>query len=492
MKKITSLISSILLLSSISFAQDNCNRAVFTTGGTFQAPGNHVKLYSVGQNLQDTTAIDSFLGDFANDLVIDGMLAYVHVGKASGKDLIVKYNIAQKTVLDTVSYGGVQKFAHTDDYLFMTLGFGASSSKRLVALDKSDFSEVYADTTLSSPSGMALIDETLYVASEGLSTGLFSAYDVSGSIQKLHTFNPADTLTIGMSNVARYGDKVFAFNSRYDNNFNLLYTGTVVLNTTDSSITADTTVSGNGFAGVVNDSLFFFDDSGIQAFYNNSLSHTSIAPGSGITAAAFDTVSNSSFSYSTDYFSYGSLTERGENWNAGESVQTDISGAALKILYNKAPWNVQVSDINNGYEVSFDTEQGDSAQITSASFVNGIHTASVNGDEIAVTKNSTEIDTLMIEVCDAFGCCTTVYEEVSGSVGVDEKYFKNELAVYPNPAKNSLKVENLTPGSAYEIYDARGLLVKEGRYEGRIFVESLKSGFYILKSNETTIKWLKK
>ncbi|MDR9399398.1 MAG: T9SS type A sorting domain-containing protein, partial [Salibacter sp.] len=484
MKKITSLISSILLLSSISFAQDYCNRAVFTTGGTFQAPGNHVKLYSVGQNLQDTTAIDSFLGDFANDLVIDGMLAYVHVGKASGKDLIVKYNIAQKAVVDTVSYGGVQKFAQTDNYLFMTLGFGASSSKRLVALDKSNFSEVYADTTLSSPSGMALIDETLYVASEGLSTGLFSAYDVSGQIQKLHTFNPADTLTIGMSNVARYGDKVFAFNSRYDNNFNLLYTGTVVLNTTDSSITADTTVSGSGFAGVVNDSLFFFNDSGIQAFYNNSLSHTSIAPGSGITAAAFDTVSNSSFSYSTDYFSYGSLTERGENWSAGESVQTDISGAALKILYNKAPWNVQVSDISNGYEVSFDTEQGDTAQITSASFMLGIHeVTAVNENEIEIMINESAADSLQIEVCDAFGCCTTFNKEVLGLVGVDEKGLNHEIAVYPNPAENRLRVENLTQGSTYEIYDARGLLVKEGRYEGRIFVKALKSGFYILKSN---------
>ncbi|KAB1065164.1 T9SS type A sorting domain-containing protein [Salibacter halophilus] len=492
MKKITSLISSILLLSSISFAQDYCNRAVFTTGGTFQAPGNHVKLYSVGQNLQDTTAIDSFLGDFANDLVIDGVLAYLHVGKASGKDLIVKYNIAQKAVVDTVSYGGVQKFAHTDEYLFMTLGFGASSSKRLVALDKSDFSEVYADTTLSSPSGMALIDETLYVASEGLNTGLFSAYDVSGQIQKLHTFDPADTLTIGMGNVARYGDKVFAFNSRYDNNFNLLYTGTVVLNTADSSITADTTVTGNGIAGVVKDSLFYFNSSGIQAFYNNSLSHTSIAGGSGLTAAAYDTVSNSSYSYSTDYFSYGALTARNQNWVSEQTVQTDISGAALKVLYNKAPWNVQVTEISNGYEVSFDSEPGDSAQITSASFVDGIHSASINGNEVTVTKNSTETDTLMIEVCDAFGCCTTIYEEVSGSVGFNEKGLNHEIAVYPNPAENSLRVENLTPGSAYEIYDVRGLLVQEGRYEGRIFVESLQSGFYVLKTNETTIKWLKK
>ena len=67
-------------------------------------------------------------------------------------------------------------------------------------------------------------------------------------------------------------------------------------------------------------------------------------------------------------------------------------------------------------------------------------------------------------------------------VGVDE-LSSNEVNVYPNPARNTLYIENSTPGTAV-IYSATGQLIGEFRIDDQlnsINVSSFEQGLYLIK-----------
>ena len=73
---------------------------------------------------------------------------------------------------------------------------------------------------------------------------------------------------------------------------------------------------------------------------------------------------------------------------------------------------------------------------------------------------------------------------------------EEELIVYPNPASQSLHIKGLNRKADYQILDAYGKLVLQGRSENMIDIQGLTTGIYFIKTvssnNEVIIKkWIK-
>lgn len=71
---------------------------------------------------------------------------------------------------------------------------------------------------------------------------------------------------------------------------------------------------------------------------------------------------------------------------------------------------------------------------------------------------------------------------------------KDEIVLYPNPAKNEINLKGISKTAAYEIYFTDGKLVKNGSYNSSesINISKLNSGVYFIKINGKSFKFTKK
>lgn len=67
----------------------------------------------------------------------------------------------------------------------------------------------------------------------------------------------------------------------------------------------------------------------------------------------------------------------------------------------------------------------------------------------------------------------------------------NQLAVYPNPAKDELFVSGLKKQTDFTIYTADGRLVRKGSTDRKIEISSLGKGIYFIRIQELNIKFIK-
>ena len=79
------------------------------------------------------------------------------------------------------------------------------------------------------------------------------------------------------------------------------------------------------------------------------------------------------------------------------------------------------------------------------------------------------------------------------NVGVEDGTM-GELAVYPNPAEDYIKIEGLEANASYIIISANGAIVATGSdYNGEyIDISNLASGTYLLRSGDNTLRFIKK
>ncbi len=75
--------------------------------------------------------------------------------------------------------------------------------------------------------------------------------------------------------------------------------------------------------------------------------------------------------------------------------------------------------------------------------------------------------------------------------GVNEFTFEQTSFVYPNPAKDNIRIIGLE-NQDVEIFSADGKLVMKAMYDGKnLNVSSLPKGFYLIKTNGQTLKFNK-
>lgn len=98
-----------------------------------------------------------------------------------------------------------------------------------------------------------------------------------------------------------------------------------------------------------------------------------------------------------------------------------------------------------------------------------------NGDNYTHSYNILEVDKICFQ----------------SENGVNEFTFEQTSFVYPNPAKDNIRIIGLE-NQDVEIFSADGKLVMKAMYDGKnLNVSSLPKGFYLIKTNGQTLKFNK-
>ncbi|MBI3260371.1 MAG: T9SS type A sorting domain-containing protein, partial [Ignavibacteriae bacterium] len=77
---------------------------------------------------------------------------------------------------------------------------------------------------------------------------------------------------------------------------------------------------------------------------------------------------------------------------------------------------------------------------------------------------------------------------------LEDMPFENSIVLYPNPVKNVLLIQSELASKAsdrMEIFSLEGKKIMESEYKKTLDVSFLQSGVYILKMNNSSIKFIK-
>lgn len=146
------LFSTLCLAALSSYAQNDYTKQYFFTSGERSfSEGNNLKVGVIKGNT--VKYIDSLRGDFGNTIKIyfdettfrhEG---WVHVGRASNRDLVVRYDLDTYKAVDSLVSSGVQSIVRNKTKLVIGKGYGATGNRV----------EVYNPSTLVLEGGISEI-----------------------------------------------------------------------------------------------------------------------------------------------------------------------------------------------------------------------------------------------------------------------------------------------------------------------------------------------
>ncbi len=500
MKKILLFAAAITIGSLSGMAQPETKGALFSTGGSFMAPGNKVKFgfYRSGSN--DVVLLDSIPGDFSNSVVQGGIYGYYHVGRAGGHpdggDRVYRYNLTTGQVVDsTDELPGIARMAITHDHLVLTFGYGATGNSRVKFIDRYDLSNiVYEDTTIqASTAGVATGPGKVYVAYTENNEGRIAVFS-SDTVALIGTIQ-LDSLSSGLKDIYVDGNNIVGLNSRYDNMFNLLYSGITVIDLTNSTFITDT--MGVYLSGIGVENGLFYGNLGapvqtydlatqsIGQLFSYFFSAGAKVPG--------DTIF---FLQSTDYWSYGMFDVVSSSGNVIYSANTDISGSAVNTVVNRPPFAydfMHTVDLSLPNIPPFDLAGMSSDPDSDSLFVDsilqepayGTYTIS-NGVLTYNPTQSTTNDTIIYLISDPWGATDTGAVYLTFITGIGQTAANDAIFVYPNPVNDQLNID-VTMSGRYDLFDISGSLIRSGKLnkgQNLLDVRNLANGIYLI--NATT------
>ena len=506
---------ALLVVATSAFNQAEAQlvskKAVFTTGGSFGAPGNLVTLYDWDLDSQTLTAFDSLPGDFANTVAIDNQIAYLHVGRGfgnpAGDDKIYQYDLLNHQVIDsTPGISGAQKAVIEGNWLIVSRGFGASSNYVQI-FDKNDLSSgpVYNDTQIpSTTNGIAIYDEKAYVAYTHNDSGRVAVIDLSNNPPIFQTVFSLDTLSAGLGGLFTDGNDLYGLSERKDSNFNLLYAGVSKIDPDNGTFQTVSVPASSSGVGILNGTLYGSFGNGDNSF---DLATMTVNSGSAIfpastTAGVIDVANDEFFFQTTDYFSFGAMGAYSLTGTQLGSVNSDFSGSAVALAYNYVPEAVNdtvstpedtplaVSVTDNDSDENMILMNFDVAILTTPN--NG--TATVNGVNIDYTPNTGFVgyDTIGYSITDAWGDSdiAAVFIAVGDVTGIEGLFAaSNYLSVFPNPARENITIalKGNQQNGQLQVMDATGRIVYTSQLmtgaNDQLDIASWPAGLYYIRWN---------
>ncbi|MFB6258390.1 MAG: hypothetical protein ABEH38_06835 [Flavobacteriales bacterium] len=327
---------TLLFICSALYAQ---KPIVFSTGGSYGAAGNYVKIYSYHPNKDTLFVQDSVPGDFSNDVMYDGSNYYLHVGRASGHpaggDAIYVYDEYSFNRVDSIQpINGATQIGYKGDHIIVTRGFGASSNFVQV-YDRTNFllGPTYNDDTIgTSVNGLTVRGDSAYVGYTKNDTGHLATIDLSGSTPSFGTIHKMDTLSGGVDELIQDQDEVYALSERYDASFNFLYAGVSSYDPASGSYSTDTVDSRLAKSSYVqNDSVWVGVDSMMSVYEKGSGNFIDLFSADH-TDGIFDSSASRFYFLRTDFATMGDLLITDGSGTRIDSFSTDISGEAMGMI----------------------------------------------------------------------------------------------------------------------------------------------------------------
>ena len=504
-----------LALSHLTFSQEIFfEGAIYSTGGSFGAPGNAVKTYIYDHVTDAQNEEIAFLGDFSNDVLVDGLHAYIHIGRGfnhpAGADMLVKIDLVSGAVLDStvINVAGLQNMRAHKNYIVFNRGFGAFGNY-LIALDKNDLSQiVYLDNAIpQSTSGLAIHEDTAYVTYTENDTGKIAVFDLSGTQPVYHSTLAFDTLAAGLQDVVHTGNMLVANHRRFDANFNVMYSGITTYDFQNAAVT-DTSINGTvGFFDVYNQEILGNFNFQLQ-WWNPSTNQYTALNTANFTDVFYDPVEDLFGAQSTDYSAVGEMHLLNANGTEVTSFNTGISGSAIHPIYNHYQ-RLNDSLISLDATLTLDmnrtvVDSGDAATINNATIIGSENLPEdqvtfANNELTLMNNHGFNIDTVVVDYTDRFNrsFIDTLYLTYN-LTGVQETVERSGLVLFPNPVKKTLHI-NQVNASEFENYIQIQILNSEGALVQKIpfsrmpsiSVEHLSKGIYYLQlvgAHSTTIE----
>ena len=505
MKKIYFSILSVILLSIGAQAQNTTKGVVFTTGGSYAAPGNLVKLYAMETQNFSSWTVDSLPGDFSNHVVVESHFAYVHVGRAAGNpaglDKIYKYDILdgdQSSPIDsTLGMGGIQKFEISGDRIIISKGY-PSTTNLVEVVDKNNMqTSLFSDNSIMGGcAGITIMNNMAYVASTDyvMNSGVVHVINLGTSISNDGSIL-LDSLSIGAGQIYSENGMIYLTNKRFRPDYSTWYAGVTELNLTDSTFTTDTT-------GLTAATGFDFYNNMILGNFGAPLETYDVATGTRTpvfadycTAAKKDPNGDHYAVQNTDYTTIGSVTIYDGNGIAMGMANSDISGSALAVVTNNAPTAVNDTVVHNlgslpnlspfNIDVLFNDFDidGDSLMIDTVLS----SSAMIVGNEIEYdpSMNGVAADTFIYVTTDVWGDVDTASVYLNFVTGIDEVQHSFYTKVFPNPANEMLNISTESGSiEKVEIIDLGGRIVITAvstKIKETINVSELNTGVYFVK-----------
>lgn len=488
MKKLCLFSAFAALVFSLNAQNTQLENAVFTTGGSFAVSDNLVKTWKFNPSDSSLVVMDSTLGDFSNQVLVHGHIAYVHVGRGfghpSGTDALYVYDLISNQKLDSLeNVSGLIRLAVYDTLLILSKGFGAGGSSFEVR-NVSNINElIYSNSDVSSySSGLIIHQNKAYLGVDDQTTGKIARFDLQNL--SLDTVFELDSLSAGVQSMLFYNNDLYISSTRYSPNFSVLYTALSKFNIQSYTYQSDTSVQAGALFDVFQNQLYgALNGHGVAQInpVNDSISaFSSVSP----TALLFDSLSNAAFFLSTDYFSFGDFGSLNTAGGTQFSRSVDISGTALNLHYNHQPMieNSAKIDFVGGVKIKVnDVDFADSFEITQATVTNSANaTFSFSGDSIFIQSTSALIE-FSYTVCDRAGLCDTAITSYVNQTHSNQVQLQNQFGIYPNPVKNNLHINTNEDLQKVEIYAISGALLLT-HSQKTIDLSYLSEGVYILKA----------
>ncbi|MGK0363347.1 MAG: hypothetical protein ACI85O_000392 [Saprospiraceae bacterium] len=464
MKRLLQILAFLMIVSNLQ-AQLNLERVITTTGGTFFGEGNMVKLYSFETGEQETNVIGEWLGDFSNDVVVDGRFAYAHIGRAFGstlgEDIIYKVDLITYDVVDSLpNIPGAFKLFVYEDLLMVAKKFGGTGAN-VEFYDKNDLSQpiIFSGTEVTAGiSDHTLMDDKLYLCYTESDTGRVAVYNMTGDLPAFEEIITLDTLSKGMNGMINDGTNIYATSNHeeYNENFEIIYAfaGVSRINPADGSFAT------NDINGASNPLVIAPSPIGVGSIIlgnfagdGNFVDANTLNPlGFGFlpdyVAGIADGANQYLWIQETDYSSFGKVTAYNTMGEIIIEFDTDISGNALDLVYNVGPNAAddiyQGAFVTTNYDVlenDIDPENDELTLIELSNVSGG--TATITEDnrvEATFDEGSAQI-TFTYTMIDIWGRSSSADVTIDNFTSTDDLSGIVALNAFPNPVQNVLNVD---------------------------------------------------
>ena len=465
MKRLLQTFAFLLIVSNLQ-AQLNLERVITTTGGSFLAEGNTVKLYSFETGEEELNVIGEWLGDFSNDVIVDGRFAYAHVGRGfgnpAGEDIIYKVDLITNEAVDSlVDISGAFTLFVYEDLLMVGKNFGGTGAN-IEFYDKNDLSQavLFSGTEVTAGiSDQTLMDDKLYLPYTESDTGRVAVYNMAGDLPVFEEIITLDTLSKGMNGIINDGANLYTTSNflQFDENFNILYTfgGISRINPADGSfstgavsgafnplVTGPSPIPGGGDILIGN---FTSDGNFVDANTLNSLGFSFLPD---YVAGVADAANQYLWVQETDYASFGKVYAYNNMGAVAVEFDTDISGNAIDLVYNVGPNAVddmyQGAFVTTSYDVlenDTDPENDDLTIVEITDIAGG--TATITEDnrvEATFEEGSAQI-TFTYNMVDIWGRQSAADVTIDNFTSTEDLNGVVALNTFPNPIQNILNVD---------------------------------------------------
>lgn len=510
MKRNLLLLACLLIFNGLQ-AQFNLEAMVFTTGGSFAAPGNLVKVHSFETGEEELNIIGEFSGDFSNAVVADGRYAYAHIGRAAGNpagtDIIYKIDLITFEVTDSISnIPGAAHLEVYEDWLIVSKGFSAQGAS-LEFYNKNDLnagSISESNEITVNIGGQIVQDDKLYLSFTQADTGRIAVYDLGGDLPAYESEITLDTLSKGIGKMIADDDFIYATSNfaQFDAEFNLIYSfagltridldsgdfETGAFDFADSPLVTGESPFGTIVIGNFGSAGNIVDAGSLEPFGFGFLP--------GYTAGVADGVNTYLWVLVTDYSSFGLVEAYDSMGELVYSFDTDISGTAIAPAYNFSPTAnndmYQGAFVSTHYDVLENDTDIDGTQLTLievSDVVGGTAVISEDNRVEATFDEGVMQMTFDYTMIDDFGRPASASVVIDNFTATEELSTSVALTVSPNPAADAVRI-NLQSFDSEEVMltlrDLQGRVAAARKVQGTdnfvLDISDVVPGVYILEA----------